>query len=172
MCFFITIAVPAHSAELICQQHSTRQLTISATTNPSALAAAGAGRLPLLVTGGGCSCAWYKPPAAADAQAKLARARAKYEKLGWSAAKIDRAMDAMERTPRQDEGLHHVILDLLRTIVTAHGPAAIWVHDFSGNIELEPYTISRHEQWSSSSLAESAATLCPDVIAQLQPENA
>ena len=172
MCFFITIAVPTRSAELVRQQYSTRQLTISTTTNASALAAAGADRVPLLVTGGGCSCAWYQRPAAAESETKLARARAKYEKLGWSAAKIDRAIDAMQRTPRPDEGLHPVILDLLRTIVTAHGPTAIWVHDFSGNVELEPYTITRHEQWSSSSLAESAATLCPDVIAQLQPGNA
>lgn len=171
MCSIITIAVPTRFADLVRQQYSTRQLAISPTTNPSALAAAAADRVPLLVTGGGCSCAWYQRPAAADAPSKLARARARYEKLGWSDSKIERAIAAMHRAPQPDEGLHPAIRDLLRTIVTAHGPAAVWVHDFSGNVELEPYTITRHEQWSSASLADSAATLYPDVIARVQASN-
>jgi hypothetical protein len=145
MCYFITIAVPIGAAAAVIASHAGAGISIEPTRNASALAAAGAGRSPLLVTGGGCSCGWYNRPASLDAEAKAARAKARYERLGWSRAKIERALSSIERSTRADDGLHRVIVGLLREVVLAHGGAAVWVHDFSGHVERETYTIAREE---------------------------
>jgi hypothetical protein len=167
MCFFITIAVPEDAAGAVCANHSGRGMEITPTRSAAARVAAGAGRVPLLVTGGGCSCGWYTRPGGADAEARLARARARYQRLGWSGVKIERALAGMARPARAGDGLHAVIVDLLRAVVRAHGPVAVWVHDFSGKVEREPYTIARRERWALEDLAARAALLSPDVLAEV-----
>jgi len=134
MCFFIAIAVPHDAAERVRAEHTVRGMQIAPTANASARAAAGPGRVPLLVTTGGCSCDWYKRPAESESEAasKLAKARARYERMGWSQAKIERALEGMTRSPRHDFGLHPVVIELLQAVARDCGSAAVWVHDFSG----------------------------------------
>jgi hypothetical protein len=163
MCFFITIAVPARSVGAVRAVHAGAGMAIEPTANPSAVAAAGAGRVPLLVTGGGCSCAWYTPPAALDADEKAARARARYERLGWSAAKIERALASAARPPRAGDGLHEVVVELLQAIALAHGSVAAWVHDVHGAVETESYELSRTVAWTSEELARNASSFPLDV---------
>lgn len=167
MCYFITIAVAARAAGAVCARHSGRGMTLSATQNASAREAAGALRVPLLVTGGGCSCAWYARPSSADAAEKIERARARYLRDGWSRAKIERALAGMARPAREGEGLHAVVVELIGEVVASHGPAAIWVHDFSKDVEREAYAIVGRERWPLAEVAARGAGLAPDVLAEV-----
>jgi hypothetical protein len=169
MCFFIAIAVPHDAAERVRAEHTVRGMQIAPTANASARAAAGPGRVPLLVTTGGCSCDWYKRPAESESEAasKLAKARARYERMGWSKAKIERALEGMSRPPRQDFGLHPVVIDLLQAVTQDCGSAAIWVHEFSGDVEVESYAIARHERWARTEVAARSAMLATDTVAEI-----
>lgn len=167
MCFFITIAVPEGSAGDVCAAWTGRGMSVAPTKNPSARAAAGAGRAPLLVTGGGCSCAWYTRPSNADLADELAKARAKYERRGWSRAKIERALAGMSRPTPPGEGLHPVVLELLGAVAARCGRVAVWVHDFSGAVEREPYTLRGRESWPLEELAARAPMLTTDVLAEI-----
>jgi hypothetical protein len=169
MCFFIAIAVPHNAVERVRAEHTVRGMQIAPTANASARAAAGPGRVPLLVTTGGCSCDWYKRPAESESEAasKLAKARARYERMGWSQAKIERVLEGMTRSPRHDFGLHPVVIELLQAVARDCGSAAVWVHDFSGDVEAEPYTIAKRERWRQSEVAARSATLAPDTLAEI-----
>lgn len=167
MCYFITIAVPQDAARAVIARHDARHMRVTLTKNPAALAAAEAGWTPLLVTGGGCSCGWYKRPASAGAEDARLRARRKYARLGWSQAKIERALGSVDRPANPDDGLHPVIIGLLRAIATEHGRARIWVHDFTGKVETEAYRITAQQRWPLAQLAERAAALDVDTVATL-----
>ena len=171
MCFFIAIAVPSNAAERVRTEHAARGMHIAPTANASARAAAGPGRVPLLVTTGGCSCDWYRRPAESEAESeahsKILKAKARYERMGWSKAKIERALEGMARSPQHDFGLQPVVVELLQAVARDCGSTAIWVHDFSGDVEVEPYTIARREHWPSSEIAGRAAMLAPDTVAAI-----
>ena len=169
MCFFIAIAVPSNAAERVRTEHAARGMHIAPTANASARAAAGPGRVPLLVTTGGCSCDWYKRPAESESEAesKIAKARARYERMGWSKAKIERALEGMARSPQHDFGLHPVVIDLLQAVTQDCGSAAVWVHEFSGDVEVESYAIARHERWARTEVAARSAMLATDTVAEI-----
>lgn len=167
MCFFITIAVPSDAVERVRTEHAARGMHIAPTANALARSLAGSGRTPLLVTTGGCSCDWYKRPLESEAESKVAKARARYERIGWSSAKIERAMEGMSRVPRHDFGLHPVVIELLQAVARDCGSAAVWVHDFSGDVEVEPYSLVQRERWGQSEVAARSGTLGPDTLAEI-----
>lgn len=169
MCFFITIAVASDAVECVRTEHAARGMHIAPTANASARSLAGSGRTPLLVTTGGCSCDWYKRPtdSVSEAESKVAKARARYERMGWSSAKIERALEGMSRVPRHDFGLHPVVIELLQAVARDCGSAAVWVHDFSGDVEVEPYSLVQRERWRQSEVAARSATLAPDTLAEI-----
>ena len=171
MCFFITIAVPSNAVEGVRTERAVRGMHIAPTANASARAAAGPGRVPLLVTTGGCSCDWYKRPAESEAESeahsKILKAKARYERMGWSKAKIERALEGMARSPQHDFGLHPVVIDLLQAVTQDCGSAAVWVHEFSGDVEVESYAIARHERWARTEVAARSAMLATDTVAEI-----
>jgi len=167
MCWLITIAVADDAVDAIRAAHAGSGMSMVPTRSPSALAAAGDGMTPLLVTAGGCSCAWYRRPDRNGAQEQIARARQKYEALRWSPAKIARALASMTSRPRPDDGLHAAVIELLAALVPRHGKARVWVHDFRGRAETETYQIVRRESWPVADLASRAAGLEPDVLVEV-----
>jgi hypothetical protein len=172
MCFFVTIAVPSNAVERVRTAHVARGMHIAPTANASARAAAGPGRVPLLVTTGGCSCDWYKPPSGSEAESKIANARARYERMGWSSAKIERALEGMARSPRHELGLHPVVREFLCAVARDCGSVAVWVHDFARDAEVEPYTMTKRENWAWSAILAQAAALATDTIAEISAERA
>lgn len=162
MCFFITMAVPADAADEVARRHAEPGLRIDRTGNPSAVEAAGPARTPLLVTGGGCSCAWYRRPGT-DPLHDRARAEAKYRRLGWSETKIERAIASMRKAPRPGDGVHAVVMDLLTAVAHDCGEVCVWVHDFTGRVEREPYAITRRIRCACADLPAYARVLDTDV---------
>lgn len=165
MCWFITIAVPHDAVAAVRSAHGGPGMSIAPTRNPSAIAAAGAGWTPLLVTAGGCSCAWYRRPAASGDE--IARAKRRYEGMNWSPGKIARALASMAAKPRADDGLHAVLIELLAAVSARHGKVRVWVHDFTGRVEMEAYEIASRQSWPSPELSARAAALEPDVLVEV-----
>jgi hypothetical protein len=164
MCFFITIAVPAGVSDAVRRRHSREGLLIEPTANPSAIAAASPRFVPLLVTFGGCSCGFYTRLQPVQSKEKAEQLLARYRRLGWSQAKIDRALASRERPPHPDDGLHAAMIELLQTIVQEHGPISVWVHDCKGKVETELYEVKRREHCTADQLPECAKRLETDVL--------
>ncbi|MEY2742026.1 MAG: hypothetical protein RIS21_394 [Planctomycetota bacterium] len=170
MCFLIAIAVPRNAVERVCTEHASRGRHIAPTSNASARSAAGTDRLPLLVTTGGCSCDWYKPPSDSESGSKITRARARWARMGWSSAKIERALAGMSRSPGDALGLHPAVIGLLRSVAQECGSVAVWVHDFSGDVEVEDYAIKGRERWAWEEMASRASMLRTDTVAEIGAE--
>lgn len=164
MCYFITIAVPRPHSLRICREYSEPGITVAQTANPSALACAGQGFAPLLVTGGGCSCAWYTPPPRSGSNEEQDRRRRRYERLGWRLARIERALGDACREPTASHGLHPVIVDVLVRLSAELGVARVWIHDFRNKVEHERYEAVGLEECSDHALTVRARTLVPDVV--------
>lgn len=164
MCYFITMAVPKGQAEDIRKKYAESGLSLDPTSNPSAQQPAGPDFVPLLVTGGGCSCAWYVRPDCDTHDEEQRRRREKYRKLGWSDAKIERALATPPKTPPPDSGLHPTIRDLLKEVAAECGEVRVWVHDFTGRAESEPYTIRRTQSCALSEVDSHARELGLDNV--------
>ena len=116
-----------------------------APTNPSCAALPGTTRMQ--VTAGGCSCAIYhgggdpEPTMRRDPDAQRRR---NYEKKGWSAAKIERALASSKRThgtPQIDPRDHiGQFADALATLVRGGAQVTLLAHSFRGAFT-EPFDI-------------------------------
>jgi len=92
MCYLISVSAGGPDASLS-DHFRAYGLFAAPTKNPSVLHALGGGSYD--VTDGHCSCSFYRTPAASDrVAADLEAVRDRYEKKGWSKAKIDRALKA------------------------------------------------------------------------------
>lgn len=164
MCYFVTISLAEDAVDAARRRHAGPGLCIERTANPSAISTAGRGFVPLLVTAGGCSCGWYTRPRSAGLESKRDAAAAKYRRLGWSESKVNRALASMRRVAEEGDGLHGAIVNLLRSLAAEHGLVSVWVHDFRGKVETEPYTITRRERWPTEELLTRARELDTDVL--------
>lgn len=70
----------------------------------------------------------------------------------------------MRRVAEEGDGLHGAIVNLLRSLAAEHGLVSVWVHDFRGKVETEPYTITRRERWPTEELLTRARELDTDVL--------
>jgi hypothetical protein len=109
MCYFITIGLPEDKAEFF-ERHVQRGFHITPIANASVLRQMGQGLCTYLLMSGGCSCGLFREPpketvADRDAHTRSAqdRFRRKYEKMGWSQAKIDRALAQRPKNRRPVE---------------------------------------------------------------------
>ena len=89
------------------------------------------------VTHGGCSCDLYSaPPEPGEAEDQLARARQKLERKGWSASKIERALETKATgglrpgRPRESAvAFKAFVAELVATL----GSVDLFAHFYSGN---------------------------------------
>lgn len=158
------IAVPADAADEVRRRHANEGLKVEPTRNPSAHSAA-AGLVPLLIYGGGCSCGMYRPQPKGSDRVEHRRRETRYRRMGWSRAKIERALSqATEASRAAGRGLHPLIVEMLREIVAAHDRVDIWVHDFRGRVETEAYTVRRRVPCPVGDIDEAARDLDTDVV--------
>jgi hypothetical protein len=151
MCYYITIGLPANKAELL-PEHVPRDLHIEQVANRSALEQMGAGYSAYLLTTGGCSCALFGEPAddagggrEARARSKQQRRRRKYEKMGWSTAKIDRALceQATHHKAEALVGLRADVQRFLGELAMQIGEVAVVVHWYDDVVQDARFTCKR-----------------------------
>ena len=142
MCYFITIGLPGDKAEFL-EKRIPRGLHIRRIVHHAALQQMGHGFRTYLLMSGGCSCALFNErtnDSHEDRQAKgrseQERLRRKYEKLGWSSAKIDRALGQHAGSPGAQSvaGLRGDVQRFLGELATIAGELAVLVHWYDEDV--------------------------------------
>jgi hypothetical protein len=134
MCYLIHIGVPTAHAESIESQRVPR---IAPQQNASVAAAFGPSFVLFSVSDGGCACNLYSSPDAGhDAQDRKDTKRRKYERMGWSAAKITRALaasdDAHAQSGRRIAGLRDDVVAIVANLAATAGEVRLLVHHYHG----------------------------------------
>lgn len=167
MCFFLTIAVPL--------QHTTRvrewmspELKTHPTKNPSVMAALPPDYAAHLVTTGMCSCDLYACPESEKPKDRTAHLRQKYERLGWSKAKISRAIKQVEsdsaRAKKPLSGFRPDVVERAVAICRVTGNLAIVVHWYQGDVETESLRLRPVPKCNCDQLASRMQELREDEV--------
>lgn len=157
MCHFITIGVPKRRWEAV-QELVPRGFQACLTTNPSVLRTLPSDFKTFLLLSGGCSCGLYNQPGATPSRAPDAeRLRKKYEKLGWPAGKISRAIEQAESS-RADtatfRGYRADVCQVIAEFVAIASSVAVLVHFYDGGVEDEPIEIGEPQRTDIKQLRE------------------
>ncbi len=167
MCFFLTIAVPTKHVERIGAVFG-RGFQSHSTANPSVTAALPAGYSARLITSGMCSCDLYARPHSADAHDPAMHLRRKYEKRGWSEAKIARTLEQVavkeSKTHRATSGFRSDVLSGIEALCRAAGSVALVIHWYSGDIESERLPLGKPLRCKCAELTSQAHSLVEDQV--------
>lgn len=171
MCYLIHIGVPAKHAASVRMQRVPR---VDALHNPFVSAAFGASFATFGVTDGGCACNLYSSPDAPAADRDdPATSRRKYERLGWSEAKIARALAASaeassHRHPRT--GLREDVVELVSGLVQAAGEVRLLVHHYHGKFARERVGSQGTRIMSANELRNGGgSTIAEDLVYIIRP---
>jgi hypothetical protein len=166
MCFFLTVAVPVQHAHRIREVFGGFQTR--PTANASVIAALPETYEARLITRGMCSCDLYARPRAAEGSDPTPHLRRKYEKLGWSEAKIQRAIEqAMASAPKSDRpisGFRPDVTECLDTLCRVAGSVALLVHWYNGDVETERLSLGQPLRCDCDEVGARAQSLGEDQV--------
>lgn len=133
MCYFITVGLAEDKAEFL-ERHVPRGFHIAAIENASVLQQMGQGFRTYLLTSGGCSCDLFTESSRSSEEDKRQRLRHKYERMGWSAARIERALEqrAKSRGAASSPGLRIDVQRFLGQLAEVAGQVAVVAHWYGG----------------------------------------
>lgn len=143
MCYFITIGLPEDKAQFL-EDHIPRGFHIAPIENLSVLEQMGRGFRTYLLMSGGCSCSLFNEPRPEAKEAgqtrehsRRERLRRKYEKMGWSAAKIDRALTQLPRGREGESftGLRGDVQHFVGELALNVGEVAVVAHWYDGDVQ-------------------------------------
>lgn len=132
--------------------------------NPAVAAAFGERFAQYSITEGQCSCDLYSrfmpEPDAGDS-----KRRRKYERMGWSSAKIERALAESARPRQHDDGLRADVAALIAGIAEAAGEVRLIVHTYRGSFAEERVRVGDHVTLSAKELrADGRHTIAEDTL--------
>jgi len=170
MCYFLTVAVPGRHAAAFTNAIP-RGMCAHSTQNPS-LTQYLQGFQGFLLTTGMCSCDLYHPPPA-DHASDVDQRRKKYEKLGWSVAKIQRALAAAETHAQHSAkpdfvGLRPDTRQFLARIINEVRDLAIAVHFFGGDVETCRYSLKSGPVLSPDEFSEGTISFAEDTLIRIR----
>jgi hypothetical protein len=167
MCDFITIAVPADKAKLL-EDAIPRGIQALAVSNASIRRQIGAGYRRYALVSGGCSCDLYRSPNdPIDTADEIEKRRRKYQKKGWSQAKIERAIASCSRRDLERDafaGLRPDVRSLVADVAEQASELAIIVHWYSGDVETEKIALRRTHAISPADLRAADASIDLDEL--------
>lgn len=143
MCYFITVGLHKDRVEGL-ERHVPRGLHIAPIANLSVLQQMGQGFSTYLLMSGGCSCDLFREPPTESKgvqqsrrHSKQERLRQKYEKMGWSPAKIDRALAQRPRGRELEPftGLRQDVQRFIGEIAQNVGQLAVVVHWYDEDLQ-------------------------------------
>ena len=153
MCYYVTVAVgqtASASLERLRREYGYRMLA-----NENSFIGAHLAADARVVIAGQCSCHLI-PSEPVDSGHKLAAAERKYRALGWSEAKVSRALaakaaDAPKEPPykREADKFRRFLRDLSQTAGQAH----VLVHFYQGNTRDERFTFAEPVAIAAEALA-------------------
>jgi hypothetical protein len=169
MCFFLTIAVPAGCAGEF-EAAIPRGLAALPCDNRSLQSQLPRDFSTFLLTSGGCSCDLFRRNSVELPSPDPERLRKRYEKRGWSAAKIERALKDASHSHRALSsfvGLRADVRDLLAELVARHGEVAVVVHFYHGDVDAERFEPLPKAHWSVAEMRSSDNAIREDEIVLL-----
>lgn len=158
MCYLIHIGVPAKHAGAV---RTGRVPHVEAHENPSVSRAFGPSIATFSVTDGQCACNLYTSPDAPSRDRDSATSRRKYERLGWSEAKIARALGASEESSRlrqHPRGLRQDVVELVSGLAATAGEVRLIVHHYHGSFAEERVEPRGTREMSAAELREGGAS--------------
>lgn len=167
MCYFITLGVPKNSQNLLHEQFG-RGFALYPSTNASIRRVLPAAFEMWLLTSGMCCCDLYVKPGDQLPELRVDELKAKFRKLGWSPAKVERAAQQAAAKPRFGgpafTGLRDDIAEKLVAVTRETGSTALVVHWYNGDVETEKFMVSTGGRYQATSFSASAAQLPPDTL--------
>lgn len=156
MCHFLTIAVPRKSVPEVPEKFR-RTIRFDEHTNQSVIRHAPSEWTCFTATSGGCSCDFYRVPF--DDSDDSANRVKKYQRKGWSDAKIQRALDCRKEIPRVAPGLREDILELVTDLTSELGEIRLALHWYSGDVETEKFPLLDAGEVSLADFRENSTLL-------------
>jgi len=96
------------------------------------------------VTDGGCSCSIYRGPLDRSTQNEHAHWRRRYQRKGWSAAKIERALESKREDRQRRRDAAAEFCGAVEHIIKSGGVVAVLAHGFQGRFAEEQVRILSH----------------------------
>jgi len=141
MCYLISVSAFGFGGS-VPERFRAYRLFATPTRNPTVLHALGGA--PYDVTDGHCACSFYVASAAVDrVEAKINSARERYEKAGWSQAKIDRALEAKSRS--HSRRARAPALDFpgaIGALIRAGADVRLLCHFYAGRFDEEVFDVA------------------------------
>lgn len=170
MCYFLTISVPAKHEALVANRFG-RGFGVIETKNASLQAAFPQSNRMFLLTSGMCSCDLYFDAKFAgplrNPESRAAKLRADYQRRGWSATKIERAIEqslALQSFKPPPSGLRTDVRMGLAEVFAAAGEGGIFAHFYSEDIESVRFQLMPRFKWTLEQFREGETALPTDTI--------
>jgi hypothetical protein len=147
MCYFITVGVPASGADALASAVP-RAMALGRTHNQSVTEQMGTEYDAFVLTSGMCSCSLYseRNTPLVRKEKKLDVMRRKYKRLGWSEAKIARALKQSEEHgpgPTGFVGLRDDVRALLASVAEQVEKLAVVAHWYEEDLERGKITLTK-----------------------------
>lgn len=172
MCYFITIAVDEkHESTL--QQKLRSSFRLSRSENPYIKAHLKPQDVSFVMADGMCACDLFRKPQLAESEnreEKLRRkySKPKYKKLGWTEAKIERAIaDILSKPTNEFSGLRADLRWQLCDLVADVGRVSILVHFYSGDTETDEVQIKLTKAITCKDLRDDDASVDEDSLVEV-----
>ena len=101
-----------------------------------------------------------------------ARARAEYQKKGWSEAKISRALQSKRESESRREDKYAIFRRSMAALVDAIGPVRLFVHMYGGELKTENVGIAKQLTVYLQDFESSAESFPSDTILTLMRQGA
>ena len=115
---------------------SPRAFRVAPQQNPSVNAAFGPAFVSFSVASGGCACELYSSPEARQRKDRSDSRRRRYERMGWSDAKIQRALgdsaEARSHSRHGPPGIREDVAAFLGDLAERSGELRLIVHHYHG----------------------------------------
>jgi len=173
MCHFITLIVPTDDADAVRAVMDRHGRAATEIENPSVGRVLRDNEHQFLTTRGHCDCGTVLAPrhdASEAFEAKLSKEAARWQRKGWSATKITRAIEDQRKADARPNGNAGDGLELWQVILRELGDelklsyAGLFVRFYSGAIGTEEFHITRREVPNNVPLRDALCTIEHDEL--------
>lgn len=136
MCYFVTLGIPS---KVDIREWVSSDLALTPAENPALRDLFPAKDTLYYVTCGQCSCGLFVLPQDEQVESQqLEAVRLRHRKLGWSEAKITRAIEAAQKKQGHTLESRTLFLEAVTNLVERFDSLRLFAHFFSGDVEDEP----------------------------------
>lgn len=172
MCHLVTIGIDRALGSALPEFGNAREgLAVNPSRNPTLAKIFPPNDLRLEITvGGGCSCGLFTGRATDAEIVDLEQAeRRRYEKRGWSRAKIDRAIQASRAAHQRDQRGEnaHRFQDAIIALLERTSSVRIFLHTYSGSFETEPVVSKGRTALTRDAYRSNRGSIPEDVLVEV-----